>query len=69
MRSSKRAPSVISRSLRCIAATAVALPCMPGMPEAQRVVVGERATRHQRRDDVDVGAARPARAAPRRRGP
>ena len=32
MRSSKRAPSVISRSLRCIAVIAVALPCMPGMP-------------------------------------
>ena len=34
MRSSKRAPRVISRSLRCIAVTAVALPCMPGMPSA-----------------------------------
>ena len=32
MRSSKRAPSVMSRSLFCMAVTAVALPCIPGMP-------------------------------------
>ena len=32
MRSSKRAPSVISRSAFCSAVIAVALPCMPGMP-------------------------------------
>ena len=32
MRSSNRAPRVISRSLRCSVAIAVALPCMPGMP-------------------------------------
>ena len=32
MRSSKRAPRVMSRSLFCMDVTAVALPCMPGMP-------------------------------------
>ena len=31
-RSSKRAPSAISRSAFCRAVTAVALPCIPGMP-------------------------------------
>ena len=31
-RSSKRVPSAISRSLRCSAATAATVPCMPGMP-------------------------------------
>jgi hypothetical protein len=32
IRSSKRAPRLISRSLFCIAVVAVAVPCMPGMP-------------------------------------
>ena len=31
-RSSKREPSAMSRSAFCIAVTAVAVPCMPGMP-------------------------------------
>ncbi len=31
-RSSNRVPSAISRSLRCSAATAATVPCMPGMP-------------------------------------
>ena len=31
-RSSNRVPSAISRSLRCRAATAATVPCMPGMP-------------------------------------
>ncbi len=31
-RSSKRAPRLMIRSLRCSAATAATVPCMPGMP-------------------------------------
>ena len=55
MRSSKRAPSAISRSLRCIAVIGGGVAVHAGHAEAQRVVVGERAAGHQRGDDVDVG--------------
>ena len=55
MRSSKRAPSAISRSAFCIDVIAVAVAVHAGHAERQRVVVGEHTARHQRGDDVDVG--------------
>ena len=39
-RSSKRAPSAMSRSDLCIAATAATVPCMPGMPTCWRWLSG-----------------------------
>ena len=54
MRSSKRAPSVISRSLLLHRRDRGGVAVHAGHAEAQRVVVGERAARHQRGDDVDV---------------
>ena len=55
MRSSKRAPSVISRSLLLHRRDRRRVAVHAGHAEAQRVVVGERAAGHQRGDDVDVG--------------
>ena len=55
MRSSKRAPRAISRSLRCSVGDRRGVAVHARHAEAQRVVVGERAARHQRGDDVDVG--------------
>ena len=54
-RSSKRAPRLMIRSLRCRPATAATVPCMPGMPEVLRVAVGEGAARHQRGDHRHAG--------------
>ncbi len=40
-RSSKRAPSVMSRSLFCSAPTAATVPCMPGMPRCSGWLSGK----------------------------
>ena len=55
MRSSKRAPSVISRSALLQRGDRRRVAVHAGHAEAQRMVVGERAAGHQRGDDVDVG--------------
>ena len=68
-RSSKRAPSAMSRSDFCSAVDGRDRAVHARHAEVLRVAVGERAARHQRRDDRDAGELGQRAQLGRRRGP